>query len=146
MPLAFGHNAINPMGLGAESPRTPSIFCSFITKLNLTNVYATYAEPKHLRPPIGGGCFAKSLGDNQTPLVRPAFALAHGKTRQSGRKKLFWLAETRVIEIRRLDRHGYETCLCQSNQYVTIYRKQDRAGKITNHEEGQRFCWHGPLL
>ena len=30
VPLAFGHNAINPGGLGAEPPRTPSIFCSFI--------------------------------------------------------------------------------------------------------------------
>ena len=30
LPLAFGHNAINPGGLGAEPPRTPSFFCSFI--------------------------------------------------------------------------------------------------------------------
>jgi hypothetical protein len=33
LPLAFGHNAINPGGLGAEPPRTPSI-CLFIHLLN----------------------------------------------------------------------------------------------------------------
>ena len=33
VPLAFGHNAINPGGLGAEPPRTPSI-CLFIHLLN----------------------------------------------------------------------------------------------------------------
>ena len=48
MPLAFGHNAINPGGLGAEPPRTPRIcFYRSFTKLNLTNDYATYEEPKH---------------------------------------------------------------------------------------------------
>jgi len=30
LPLAFGHNAINPGGLGAEPSRTPSILCLFI--------------------------------------------------------------------------------------------------------------------
>jgi len=33
VPLAFGHNAINPRGLGAEPPRTPSI-CLFIHLLS----------------------------------------------------------------------------------------------------------------
>ena len=48
VPLAFGHNALNPGGLGAEPPRrTASVFYSF-TKLNLTEVYASYAELKHL--------------------------------------------------------------------------------------------------
>ena len=78
VPLAFGHNAINPGGLGAEPPRRTASFVHSFTKLNLTNVYATYAEPKQTfaqLDPAGrrrlvraarealGGCFTQNADE-----------------------------------------------------------------------------------
>ena len=46
VPLDFGHNAINPGGLGAIAPKDAQHLCArSFDKLNLTKVYATYAEP-----------------------------------------------------------------------------------------------------
>jgi hypothetical protein len=47
MPLAFGHNAINPGGWGQSTQDSQNLFVHSFTKLNLTNVYATYEKPKH---------------------------------------------------------------------------------------------------
>ena len=48
LPLAFGHNAINPGGFGGRAPKNSQhLFFHSFTKLNLTNIYAIYAEPKH---------------------------------------------------------------------------------------------------
>ena len=64
LPLAFGHNAINPGGLGAEPPRCPPLSVRSITKLNLTTVYATYAGPKQF-----GQTKAVGLSELFSPIV-----------------------------------------------------------------------------
>ena len=49
MPLAFGHDAMNPGSFGGRAPKNAQhLFVHSFTKLNLTHVYATYAEPKHM--------------------------------------------------------------------------------------------------
>jgi hypothetical protein len=47
LPLAFGHNAISPGGPGQSHQDAQQLFGRSITKLNLTNAYATSAGQKH---------------------------------------------------------------------------------------------------
>ena len=53
LPLAFGHNAINPGGWGQSHQDAHPLSVRSITKLNLTTVYATYAGPKHFIDFVG---------------------------------------------------------------------------------------------
>ena len=49
LPLAFDHNAINPRGFGGRAPKdAQKLLVHSFTKLNLANVYATYAGPKQV--------------------------------------------------------------------------------------------------
>ena len=47
LPLAFGHNAINPAVWGQSHQAAQKLFGRSITKLNLTFAYATSAGQKH---------------------------------------------------------------------------------------------------